>query len=96
MIALTDLQVGLREWVEEPGLTEQQRAQLRTTIETAARLLGKSADEVAPGRLMSNTVYDADMRVLDAEERELMRTLTAQFSRPLLDSLLSDSDSDFD
>ena len=96
MIALTDLQVALRDWVEAPGLTEQQRAQLRTTIETAARMLGKSADEVALGRLMSNTVYDADMRALDAEERELMRALTATFSRPPQDSLLSDSDSDFD
>ena len=95
MIALTDLQVALRDWVEAPGLSKQQGAQLRTTIETAARLLGKSADEVALGSLMSNTVYDADMRALDAEERELMRTLTAQFSTSPLDSLLSDSDSDF-
>ena len=96
MIALTDLQTALRDWVEELGLTEQQRAELRTTIETAARLLGKSADEVALGRLMSNTVYDADMRELDAEEREVMHALTVQRSRPPLDSLLSDSGSDLD
>ena len=96
MIALTDLQVGLREWVEEPALTEQQRAELRTTIDTAAGVLGKSADEVALGRLMSNTAYDAQMRALDDEERELMRTLTAQFSWSPLDSLLSNSDSDFE
>lgn len=96
MIALTDLQVALRDWAEAPGLTEQQRAQLRIAIETAARLLGKSTDEVALGRLMPNTVYDADMRALDAEERELMRALTAQFTRTPLDSLLSDSDSDVD
>ena len=96
MIALTDLQVALRDWVQTPDLTEQQRAPLRTTIETAARLLGKSADEAAPGRLMSNTVYDADMRALDAEEREIMHTLTAKFSRAPLDSLFSDSDSDWE
>lgn len=96
VIALTDLQVALRDWVEAPGLTEQQRAKLRTTIETAARLLGKSADEVALGRLMSNTVYDEYMRELDGEERELMHSLTATISRPPLDSLMSDSDSDFE
>ena len=95
VIALTDLQVALCDWVQTPGLTEQQRAQLRTTIETAARLLGKSADEVALGRLMSNTLYDADMRELDVEERALMRALTTQLSGPPLDSLFSDSDSDF-
>ena len=96
MIDLTDVQVALRDWVEAPGLTEQQRAKLRITIETSARLLGKSADEVALGRLMSNTVYDEYMRELDSEERELMHSLTATISRPPLDSLMSDSDSDFE
>lgn len=96
ILALTELQVAQRDWVEGVGLTEQQRAELRTTIEAAGRLLGKSSDEVAPGRLMSNMVYDIAMDALVAEEREVMYDLTASVSRPSLDSIWGYSDSDSD
>ena len=76
MTALTDLLTAQRAWVDEPDLTAQQRVDLRETIETAAQLLGKSARQIAPGGVMSSEAYDADMRELDAQQRQVLERLT--------------------
>lgn len=80
--ALTELQTAQQAWVDEPDLSAQQRDDLRQTIERAARLLGKPASETAIGQVMSSEAYDADMRQLDDEQRQLLERLTDQALSP--------------
>ena len=101
MTALTQLLVAQQEWVDEPDLSGPQRDDLRQVIEGAAHVLGKPAGATLPGQVMSSEAYDADMRQLDAEQRQLLQSLTDEALKPLQPAMhgrfdfgSSESDSD--
>lgn len=101
MTALTQLQVAQQEWVDDPDLSGPLREELRQTIERAVQLLGLPPSETVPGQVMSNEAYDAQMRRLDVEQRQLLETLTDEALKPwqrvvrgVYDFGSSDSESD--
>lgn len=86
--ALTDLHTAQTEWLHQAAMTTQQRNELRTTLASAASVLGKSGREFEPGQVMSNETYDAQLRELDAKRLELLKTITDQELEPIQTSLV--------
>lgn len=74
--ALSDLQQAQRDWAEGEDLTASEKASLRTEIENAARILGTDPHAVAPGKVMSDEAYDAQILAFSVEKQRLLETLT--------------------
>lgn len=76
--ALIDLKDAQEQWVADDGLSEAQKQALRTTIETAAGVLGKPLEAVGPGVIMSDDEYYAAFALQKTERIALLRRLTDQ------------------
>lgn len=74
--ALLSLLEAQQEWVDNGGLSAQQKQDLRNTIETSAALLGIPAADVSPGKVMSNADYFAYSGRLGEERKNILRGLT--------------------
>lgn len=76
--ALDDLLEAQTAWASNGNLSDTQKAAQRKIIETTARTLGKPASEVAPGLVMSDARYYADIAVLAEESKNILRRLCDQ------------------
>jgi hypothetical protein len=76
--ALDDLLEAQTAWATDGNLSDTQKAAQRKIIETTARTLGKPASEIAPGLVMSDARYYADIAVLAEESKNILRRLCDQ------------------
>jgi hypothetical protein len=76
--ALDDLLDAQTAWAAHGKLSDTQKAVQRKIIETTARTLGKPASEIAPGQVMSDARYYADIAVLAEESKNILRRLCDQ------------------
>ncbi|SUD28021.1 leucine-rich repeat-containing protein [Pseudomonas fluorescens] len=76
--ALTSLLAAQQEWAADGNLSAQQKQVLRETIDACARTLGKSAQNVTPGTVMSDEEYFSEMESLGDQRKNLLCSLTDQ------------------
>ena len=77
--AALDLQTAQIEWVNTTD--EVQRAKLRNRITSLAKVLGKQDSDVAPGRMMTDLEYSAELTAINVEEKNLLKKLTLEAMR---------------
>jgi hypothetical protein len=78
MDATIELQDALQRRLEEAALAPQARADLEAEIEALCRELGKSADDYANGRLMSDDEYVQALSDIDQRFKQRVQALTRQ------------------
>ena len=74
--ALINLYSAQQELVDDGGLSDEKKADLRLTINTSAQVLGKSPGQTSPDRLMSDAEYFAEVASLGDERKNVLRTVT--------------------
>ena len=74
--ALINLYTAQRELADDGGLTVQQKADLRLTIDTSAQVLGRSPEQASPDQVMSDEEYFADVASLGEERKNVLRAVT--------------------
>jgi hypothetical protein len=78
MDATIELQDALQRRLEEAALAPQARADLEAEIEALCRELGKSEDDYANGRLMSDDEYVQALSDIDQRFKQRVQALTRQ------------------
>ena len=76
--ALTDLLVAQQEWQADGRLTAPQKQALRDTIHTAGQVLGRSAEQLGEGQVMTDAQYNEEMLVLGRSRSTVLGTLTGR------------------
>lgn len=79
--ALTDLIVAQEEWQAGSVLSAPHRQALRDTILSAGQVLGKTAEQLAQGQVMSQEQYTAELATLSEVYSQLLVTLTGTMIR---------------
>lgn len=74
--ALINLLSAQQEWAENGGLSSAQKAQLLSTIDTSAQVLGKTPAQVSPGQVMSDEDYFAEMVSLGDARKNILQAMT--------------------
>jgi hypothetical protein len=74
--AVSDLQFTQEQWTQTTDLPARER--LRKKITTLAALLGKQPADVAPGRVMTDEEYVAELVLIDTEKNDLLKKLTRE------------------
>jgi hypothetical protein len=62
----------------EQDLSLEAKAGLKEELRVLAAELGKPDSEIAPGQVMSNEAYAAELNLIDTEMKTLLKTLTQQ------------------
>ncbi|EJN28716.1 hypothetical protein PMI35_02930 [Pseudomonas sp. GM78] len=76
--ATTEFYMALQERVNDPALSLEDEARLKIEIRALAAELGKPDSTFAPGRVMTEAEYAADLKAITDESRALLKTLTRQ------------------
>lgn len=76
--ATTEFYTALERRTTEPTLSLEEKARLKEDIRVLAAELGKQESEFAPGRIMTEEEYAAELSLIDAEMKALLKTLTQQ------------------
>ena len=74
--AALELQVAQTDWAQSADLSE--RSRLRDKITALATVLGKPQSDVAPGWVMTDAEYSAELESIDAEKQSLLKKLTGE------------------
>ena len=74
--ALIDLYAAQQELGDNGKLSAQVKAELRQTIETSARVLGKPLAEASSDQVMSDEAYFSDVASLGEERTNVLRSIT--------------------
>lgn len=76
--AITEYWTALDERVQLQDLTSPEAVSLEQQIKVLATELGKPAEDIAPGRVMSEGEYTAELANIDSEHQALFKRLTQQ------------------
>ncbi|ROM96105.1 dermonecrotic toxin domain-containing protein [Pseudomonas brassicacearum] len=76
--ATTEFYTALERRETEPTLSTEEKARLKEDIRVLAAELGKQESEFAPGRIMTEEEYAAELSLIDAEMKALLKILTQQ------------------
>lgn len=76
--ALTDLLIAQQEWKADGRLSAVQKQTLRDTIHMAGRVLGRSAEQLGEGQVMTDAQYNQEMTVLGRSRSSVLVTLTGR------------------
>nr|WP_180204061.1 DUF6543 domain-containing protein [Pseudomonas sp. SbOxS1]NYU03887.1 hypothetical protein [Pseudomonas sp. SbOxS1] len=76
--ATTDFYMALQKRVNDSTLSLEENARLNIEIRGLAAELGKPESAFAPGRVMTEAQYTADVQAIEDEKRALLKTLTRQ------------------
>jgi len=76
--ALGDLMQAMERRASGAALPDVEKARLQTRIEALAEKVGKRKSDVAPGKVMSESDYTAEIERIEAEAQTALKTLTQQ------------------
>ncbi|WP_064616042.1 NEL-type E3 ubiquitin ligase domain-containing protein [Pseudomonas sp. GR 6-02] len=76
--ATTEFYMALEKRASEPNLSLQAKADLKQELRVLAAELGKLESEIAPGQVMTDQAYAAELNLIDIEMKTLLKTLTQQ------------------
>lgn len=76
--ANTEFHAVLKERANGATLSIEEKARLNEEIRVLAAELGKQESEIAPGQVMTDEDYDAELNLIDDEMKALLKTLTQQ------------------
>ena len=76
--ATTELYMALERRATEPDLSLEAKADLKQELRVLAAELGKPERAIAPGQVMTDEAYAAELNVIDTEMKTLLKTLTQQ------------------
>ncbi|MFS2072767.1 dermonecrotic toxin domain-containing protein [Pseudomonas sp. CT11-2] len=76
--ATTEFYMALEKRTSEPDLSLQAKADLKQELRVLAAELGKPESQIAPGQVMTDEAYAAELNLIDIEMKTLLKTLTQQ------------------
>ncbi|MVV51437.1 hypothetical protein EJA72_24810 [Pseudomonas sp. PB120] len=76
--ATTEFYMALDERATAPALSLEQKARLKEELRVLGAELNKPESEFAPGRVMTEAEYAAELNVIDDDKTALVKTLTQQ------------------
>ncbi|MCS3839627.1 hypothetical protein HNR03_004241 [Pseudomonas sp. JAI111] len=76
--ATTEFFMALDKRATEQDLSLEAKAGLKEELRVLAAELGKPDSEIAPGQVMTNEAYAAELNLIDTEMKTLLKTLTQQ------------------
>jgi hypothetical protein len=76
--ATTEFYMALQERMNDSDLSLEEKAGLKIEIRVLAAELGKPDSTFAPGRVMTEAEYAADVQAIEEERMALLKTLTRQ------------------
>jgi hypothetical protein len=76
--ATTEFSMALDKRATEPDLSPEAKAGLKEELRVLAAELGKPESEIAPGQVMTEEAYAAELDSINTEIKALLKTLTRQ------------------
>jgi hypothetical protein len=76
--ATTEFYMALDKRATEPNLSVEAKAALKEELRVLAAELGKPESAIAPGEVMTDEAYAAELEAINTEMKTLMKTLTQQ------------------
>jgi hypothetical protein len=76
--ATTEFFMALEKRATEPDLSPEAKAGLKEELRVLAAELGKPQSEIAPGQVMTEEAYAAELDSINTESKALLKTLTRQ------------------
>jgi len=76
--ATTAFYMALDERATDPDLSLEQKARLKEELRVLGAELDKPESAFAPGRVMTDAEYAAELKVIDDDKKALVKTLTQQ------------------
>jgi hypothetical protein len=76
--ATTDFYMALDQRANDTTLTLEQKARLKEALRVLGAELNKPESDFAPGRIMTDAQYAAELKTIDEEQKALLKTFTQQ------------------
>jgi hypothetical protein len=74
----TDFYMALDQRANDTTLSLEQKARLKEELRVLGAELGKPESDFAPGRVMTDADYAAELNAIDEDKKELLKTFTQQ------------------